>query len=206
MSAGLIEHNPALKKPILTMLATVARMPDEHRADIEEAAGQAWAAGFRQSPQAIVDVLVRNGAIEETVLVNGVPYEGTVADIQLDETVDETAEVESSLFITDEGYAILNEYASEHTLNALYTDRPQYAPIFDAALAACAQDGGCDRTALEAAINQALESHPHACAKDDEGRQRVYAQYFMDALEAAGGIEWQGTWRATQAGRAAGAA
>ena len=203
MGAGLIEHNPALKKPILVMLATVARMPDENRADIEQAAQQAWSDGFRQSPQAIVDVLVRNAAVEETVLVNGEPYAGTVEDIQLDRTVDEAAIVESSLYITDEGCAILDEYASEHTLNALYAERPQYTPVFDAALSACAQGEGCDRAALEDAINRTLESHPDARAKDDEGRQRVYAQYFMDALETAGGIEWHGSWQATQAGRAA---
>ena len=33
--------------------------------------------------------------------------------------------------------------------------------------------------------------------------KKVYPQYFLDALECAGGIAWDGAWRTTDAGRAA---
>lgn len=200
METGLIEHNPSLKRPILTMLDTVARMADEERSVIERAAAESWSSAFRQSPQAVCDVLVRNGAIEETLLVNGAPYEGSIEDVQLDENIDETAVVESSLCITDAGCAILEDYASEQTLRALYEQRPHYAPVFDAVIAACIENDGCDRAALEQVIEAALVSNPGVLAHGGEASQRVYPQYFMDALESAGGICWQGLWRATQSG------
>ena len=56
---------------------------------------------------------------------------------------------------------------------------------------------GTSRDALEAALSQLP-----ALAVDPETKQRsVYPQYFIDALESAGGIEWAGAWHTTQAGK-----
>lgn len=194
MAFDLIEHNPALKRPSLALLSLCAQRPDEERVAIEEAAAEIWDESYRQSPAAMVDILVRNGMLEEQMLVNGEPYEGTVEDIQLDPEVDEASVVESSLFITEEGCRLLDEYAARNTLNGLFANKPQYLPVFKAALAACSDSEGCDRTGLERAINAVLPE------SNGEGGRKVYAQYFIDALETAGGIEWSGVWRATEAG------
>ena len=57
----------------------------------------------------------------------------------------------------------------------------------------CAADAGATRQAVE----EAVEAQGNVMSP--EGK-RVYPQFFMDALETAGGIEWDGAWRATDAG------
>lgn len=194
MAVELIERNPALKKPSMMLLSLCFQEPDEERAALEEAAAKVWDGSFRQSPAAMVDILVRNGLIAEQMLLNGAPYEGTIEDMQLDPEVDEEFVVESSLSITDEGIRLLEEYAPRNTMARLFVEKPQYVPTFKATLEACRVEGGCGRVGLENAIDDTLPR------LEEEGGRTVYAQYFIDALESAGGIEWSGAWRTTDAG------
>lgn len=194
MASDLIERNPALKKPALALLSLCVRASDEERTAIEAAAEAIWDGAYRLSPAAMVDVLVRGGMLEEQMLLNGEPYEGSIDDMQLDPEVDEGSVVESTLFITDAGCRLLDEYAARNTLNDLFARKPHYLPVFKAAIGACADGAGCGRADLERAIDAVLPK------EDGEGGRRVYAQYFIDALETAGGIEWNGAWRATDAG------
>ena len=127
--------------------------------------------------------------------MDGEPYEGTLEDLQLDENVPDDTTAESRLAITDAGRALLDAYAPEHTLQALLAEKPRYRETFLAALRACASEPGASRADLE----RAIDAQPALSA---DGAQRVYPQYFIDALETAGGIAWTGAWRATDAGKA----
>ena len=89
MEHELIKHNPLLKKPALLMLALAETTAE--RTALEEAAAAAWAPNFSQSPAATIDILVRAGALEEQLLINGEPYEGTLEDVQFDEAVPDDA-------------------------------------------------------------------------------------------------------------------
>ncbi|WP_296013498.1 hypothetical protein [uncultured Adlercreutzia sp.] len=193
MEHELIKHNPLLKKPALLMLALVETTAE--RTALEEAAAAAWAPNFAQSPAATIDILVRAGALEEQLLINGEPYEGTLEDVQFDETVPDNASFENRVAVTETGRAIARAYDPKNLTADLLATRPAYAPVFRALIACCSAPDGATLPAMEAVV----EAQPEA-AVNAEGK-KVYPQYFIDALETAGAIEWNGAWRATEAGR-----
>lgn len=197
MATDLINENPLLKKPIRIVLAECEKAPAADRGEIEQAAWEQWDASFIQSPSVVVDALVRYGALLEQVLANGEPYDGTVDDMQLDASIEEDTVVESIITITERGESLLAAYEPSAMLRALFQERPHYADVFEAMLRACGDSCGCDRMALEAVINGFQQLAP----REETGQTAVYPQYFIDALESAGGIEWDGTWRVTDAGR-----
>lgn len=198
MAIDLIRHNPLMKKPLIAVLAVCAQNPGIGRAALDAEARSRFGAAFsRYAPLDMVDVLVRNGALAEEVLVDGRPYAGTLEDVSTDASVEEGAAVESRLSITAAGEELAGEYAAARQLEALFADRPAYAGIYRSMLAACCAPDGCTRAQLEAVI----DADPLLQEGSREGGQRIYPQYFIDALECAGGIAWDGAWRTTAEGR-----
>lgn len=187
----IIKHNPMLKKPVLTVLALAHDA--SCRTALELAALDRWSESFSQSPATVIDVLVRHGFLAQQAFVDGQPYAGTLEDMQLDESVPDDACAEELISLTGEGRALVAAYDPEATLAALYEDCPRHASIFDAVLAACAAEEGASREALEATIEG-------LAPKGADGK-KVYPQYFLDALETAGALVWDGSWRATDAAR-----
>ena len=145
-----------------------------------------------------VDILVRNGALAEQLLVDGAPYDGTLDSLQADEAVPDDAVAEARIAITDAGRTLLAAYAPEATLQALIQSKPCYRDVFAAVLAACDAEAGASRTDLERIVNAFPQLKPDPATQ----RTAVYPQYFIDALETAGGIAWNGSWRTTDAGKA----
>ena len=107
MTTDVIEHNPMLKKPLLAVLAVVAQQADESRTAVEERASATWDDAYQQSPATCVDILVRNDALIERLLVNGEPYDGTLDDLQLDPAVPDDAVAEARIAITETGRELL---------------------------------------------------------------------------------------------------
>lgn len=199
MASKLIDHNPMLKKPILTALPVCIEHDGASRAVVEDALGEAWSASFTQSPASVVDALVRTGYLTEQITVDGAPYAGTLEDAYMDDSVSLDADVDAVLTVTESGRALVDEYAPEATLAQLFSDRERYIPVFKSALRASSAAQGATREAIEGAIDAAVAER----GITGGGGQKIYAQYFIDALETAGGIEWDGTWYATSAGCAA---
>ena len=195
MGEDIIKHNPMLKEPILTVLALAEDAGD--RATLEATALQVWKPSFSQTPAAVIDTLVRHGLIAQQSYVNGEPYEGTLEDMQLDESVPDDAVAEVRLVVTEVGRALAAVYDPASTLASLFGERPRYADVFSAILDAASADEGASREAIEAIVE--------AAAPTAADGKKVYPQYFLDALECAGGIAWDGAWRTTDAGRAAAA-
>lgn len=193
MGEDIIKHNPMLKEPILTVLALAEEVGD--RATLETTALQAWKPFFSQAPAAVIDTLVLHGFLSQQAFVNGEPYEGTLEDMQLDESVPDDAVAEVRLAVTEAGRSLASSYDPASTLAALFGERPRYADVFSAILSACAAEAGATREAVEAIVE--------AAAPTAADGKKVYPQYFLDALECAGGIVWGGAWRTTDAGRAA---
>ncbi|MDO4291360.1 MAG: hypothetical protein Q4C41_09060 [Eggerthellaceae bacterium] len=209
VAIDLVEHNPMMKKPVAAMLSVLVELAPCDRRAAEDAARETWDAAFSYAPGTIVDALERAGAATEQLTVNGEPYAGTLEDIQLDESVPLDAQVEARLNVTPDGRALLASLDPAATLAALLDDKPHYAPVFMRMLSACAgaaakgadsadahaaSDAGATRAALEAAVETDGPVH------SPQG-ERVYPQFFIDALETAGGIAWQGSWVITEAGR-----
>lgn len=198
MPIDLIEHNPLLKRPLLEVLALTEQMPTAIRAEIEDAAHAIDADSFtRQTPATIVDILIRNAALEERVFVNDAPYEGSLQDVQTDAAVADDAHVDQFLAITETGRELLDEYGGDKKLRELLAAKPHHAEVYQTMLNACATGNGCTRAELE----RAIEAMPHLAPNPATGIQSIYPQYFIDSLETAGGIAWQGSWHTTDTGR-----
>lgn len=199
MSSELIDHNPMLKKPILLTLSICADLDGASRLLIEERAGESWEASFTHAPASVIDALIRSEYVTEQITVDGVAYNGTLEEAYRDDGVPDDAEVDALLGITESGKAVIASYAPEKTLAELIDSRPAYVTVFNAVLSACDSSDGASRDALEAVIDATISGNAISAA--DGGK--IYPQYFLDALETAGGISWNGAWRTTEAGRAA---
>lgn len=198
MATNVIEHNPMLKKPLLAILAISAQLGDESRSAVEVSALETWDSSYQQDPAVCVNILIRAGALTERLFVDGDLYDGTLDDLQADESVPEDAHAESRIALTDTGRTLLEAYAPEATLRSLIQNKPAYRDVFAAVLNACSTDKGASRAQLEEVINTFPQLQPDPATQ----RTRVYPQYFIDALETAGGIAWDGSWRTTDAGKA----
>lgn len=196
----LIHDNPNFKDPALAILGQFADGSSKRRPEVEEVAQGLWKPAFRQTPAVTIDALVRKHALIEQVFVNGEPYAGTLEDAMLDESLPDEADAFTALTMTERGHELFEAYQPSSLLCGLVDDHPQYREVYAAALWACANDEGCSRADLEAEIRR----FPALSPDPDSGQTKVYPQYFIDALESAGGIEWKdGTWHATAAGRQA---
>lgn len=199
MSVEIIEHNPSFKKPAMALLEVCKRVDIATRADAEVEAAKQWDAEWRQNPASIMEVLVGAKAIHEEITVDGDPYDGTLEDIQLDLSVDEDADVVSHIEMTTLGEQILSDYAPQNTLATLLEDKPEYAEVFQTVLATCDAKDGCLLPTLEDALTALPQLQP-----DPKTHQtKIYPQYFIDALETAGAIVWDGSWKLTETGREA---
>jgi hypothetical protein len=194
MEHDLIVDNPHLKKPTLAVLGLFEGDEPLRRNDVEARAAEGWEASFAHNPTVVVDILVRTRALAEQTYVNGEPYPGTLEDVQTDENVPDDAEAWTSLSITEKGRDLLERHTPANALYALFDEKPEHADVFRAVLWACDTDEGCPRAELEKQIDEV--------AGPQDPRAKVYPQYFIDALETAGGIAWDGAWKTTPAGRA----
>lgn len=197
MTSTLIEHNPLLKRPLLTLLSLSERYPEHDRTELEDRAAQEQGGSFtRQTPTTIIDILLRNEALRETVYVDGVAYEGKAHDLQTDLEVDEDAVITRSITLTETGKELLDEYTGDTQLRALFRKKPEHVEVYIAMLERCVNEG-CGRSDLE----QVIDALPALQPDRYTGEKKIYPQYFIDSLETAGGISWQGSWHTTAEGR-----
>lgn len=197
MAINIIEHNPMLKKPLLALLTAAEPHAYVNRLELEARALETWSNQYTQSPSVSIDILVRNEALIEQIIVDGGPYNGTLEDLQLDDNVTEDAVIESRISITDEGRALITAYAPATTLQALITNKPHYHNVFETILHACNVEAGCSCADLE----QTLSTMPQLQPNPSTQQTAVYPQYFIDALESAGGIFWNNSWHTTDTGK-----
>jgi hypothetical protein len=199
MPNELLEHNPLLRQPLLLVLAACLEQESTCRQEIEASVIDRNPGAFhRQAPATVVNILVRNGMIEEQLVINQDSYGGSLAEAQTDEHLDDDAQIEQRIFVTNKGRQILDEYSPDIRLRALLDSRPEYSRVFCKILTLCADNSkGQSRADLE----QELMKDP-LLQPDSFGASAIYPQYFLDALESAGGIVWRDSWFTTKAGKA----
>lgn len=194
----ILEDNPAYRFLYAGLLDACT---DE--CALEEAL--AWCASHRTSQSqilsdaALVDAMVRCGALERRVLVDGALYEGSLEALQDDETVPESAEVTVRLQTTAEGLEAARVQNELRSLERLIAEAPQREAGFRAVLAWCADDPGKTTRQLQELLKEAnlLET------EEARGIDGLHASYFTGALEAVGALAWNGkAWIATERGRA----
>lgn len=147
------------------------------------------------SAAAMVDVMVRCGALEQRILVDGEPYEGSLEELQADETLPEDACVSVYVQATGDGLAAAAVQDEERSLDRLLEEHPRRAAAFSAVLKACADAQGCTTRQLQELLKGAdlLET------EEARGIDGLHASYFTGALEAVGALAWNGkAWIVTE--------
>ena len=103
------------------------------------------------------------------------------------------AEVPTRFVTTEAGLARLAEAGDLGVFEKILAEEPRYEHVYRILLDVCANEGGATAKQLDDAV-----------IDDPELQEpRMYASYFYDRLDAAGLIEWTGSWTATALGRTA---
>ncbi len=147
------------------------------------------------SPSTFCSLLERAGAIEK-VDETGQSLEDFEQEpqmIEVDGTTYWVVAPPPCVFwkLTDAGLAQLEGHKPFEAIQACFDDEPLYADIFKTILELCGQKGG---TTVKA-IGDAVEDEPAA------QEPRRYAMYFIDKLERAGALDWNGAWTTTEEGK-----
>lgn len=189
----LIKREPAKRELYLAAL-DVAGQADEDapaiRFNIEEhMAAIPQAATMLQSMGTLIDALVREGLLDETL-----------PEPEFDpDTEEELVDMARATYaLTDKGAAVCEQLRPASRLAQLFSDEPEYAEGFKRLLRFC--DGEL-RTKRQidnelAAVCAAAPRSRHVSAAG------VYPSYFTDCLQAAGGLVWKDGWTTTEEGTA----
>ena len=153
-----------------------------------------------QSAASILETLVRNAGLEMSITVDGEPYEGTMRDLQADESIAADAQVTQTYHATEAGRAVLQATSPQSRIQALIEQNADFTLGFHIVLERSDTPDGVSTRDLQAALREA-----GALPKDTfTGMETVHASYFTGALENAGALEWKGgRWHTTDAGREA---
>lgn len=191
---ALFGQMPTLQKMLFDILA-LCKAPtptEEAEANIEEMRRRHHCV---YTPAVLLDLLERAGAVAKTdpqgaplaeseqeplkVVVDGAEYWRVAPAPQVSWTA------------TPAGAAHLAGYRPMELICGCYEAEPQYAEVFDAALRICARDGGASIKQVDDAVgDEPVLQKP-----------RRFAMYFVDKLERAGAVEWDGAWKITAPGR-----
>lgn len=151
-----------------------------------------------QSGQAILATLIRRGGIERTIIVDGEPYEGTLQDLQADETLGDDIEIEFFVEATDAGIDSAMAYRDSKSLENLFVQLPEHRDGFIEAIKACSASQGAATDDVQQALIQAGIIQPGIASA-----QVIHASYFTSKLERYGALVWEGKrWHATEKGLA----
>ena len=193
----VLDGNPAYRE---LYLALVDYCTDQHT--LEEA--QAFCETQRTSPMqvlssaALVDVMTRAGALELTIFVDGVPYEGALADLQADETIPEDVSVVQLIHSTPAGCAAASAVAEERSFARLSAACPEREEAFRRVVEWCVKSDGATTRRLQELLKEADLLETEAA----RGIDGLHASYFTGVLEAVGALAWNGkAWIATDKGR-----
>lgn len=147
------------------------------------------------APATFCDLLDRAGALSQTN-EEGVPLKDIEREPEM-VTVDGeefwTVAPPPELFwtLTDEGRAYFEAYQPLEQIRTLIADEPHYAHLFHHVLHQAAADGGVTVGQLDDFV----------LADPAAKSPKRYAMYFVDKLERAGAVDWEGSWVITAAGR-----
>lgn len=193
------ENSPAYR-PLYVAIVDYCREEREENDVVSHVSSLKRSASQIRSAGSLVESLVEVGFLERTILVDGVPYEGSMKDLQFDDEVPEDADVavfDRSTDIALQACETLQEAYSVATLSAAH---PERRPAFRLVLAACEADGGKTTKELEELLTEA-----NALENDERtGLPHVYPSYFTSELERVGALDWNGrSWVTSSQGSAA---
>ena len=100
-----------------------------------------------------------------------------------------------TLRVTETGAAVVRLLDPVKRVTSYATSRPERAPLYRKLLEFCL----VPRTLEE--IKGLLDGDPALAPTEHSGRQALHASYFIDRMNESGGLQWDGGWVTTSAGR-----
>lgn len=182
----LLVRNPAYA-PLYTAVLAYCTQERAYEDALAHADASRTSSYQIQSAAAVLETLQRRGALAVTVLVDGEPYEGTLHDLQADDSVPPDATIEQVVATTPQGAALLEAHSSCRLLDALFEQQPGFVGGFKAVLAMCEGEGKTTRE-----IQEDLRALGELPCDPRTGVEQVHASFFTGALEHAGALEWKG--------------
>lgn len=183
----LIRREPAKRDLFLAALAVCERQETQRFALEERMGAIPQATTMFQSLGTLVDALVREGLLAETL-----------SEPEFDpDTEEERVDMARATYtITEKGAEVLHRLSPQARLAALFANEPENAAGFIALLRFCNEE---KRT--KAQIDEKLMP---LCASAGQKRHvsgvGLYPSYFTDCLQSAGGLVWSNGWTATEEG------
>lgn len=195
-----LNQNPALLTPSLTIIAACDEGRCEQSAlmrDVETSLAAHGALPI-QPISSIIDMLARADALETTIEVDGIPYEGTLADLVDDETVTEESEVLTYAEATEVGRRVAARQNPSNRVANLLLEKPEFQDAFIRTLELCDCAQGLKAKQLESALD--AEGYLY---RDSRNLPTVYPSMYANYLRDAGALRWDHAWITTPTGRAA---
>lgn len=192
-----IERNPSYQSLILQGLELVQTYP--MRDVLAQELVPFKKKNCLQTPQQILTLMVKYGALNEALLVDGEPYEGTIQSFQEDETIPEDADIAYELSLTELGRKAKREFGPAAKIAKLLEEDAESAPIYQKLLAFLHVEGGRPKSEIEEMLladDDAVKRNPKTHIPT------IYPVYYTTALEDAGALYWNGVWNLTEAGKA----
>ncbi|MEC4271926.1 hypothetical protein VJ923_01965 [Adlercreutzia sp. R25] len=194
----VIEGNPAYRELYCSLVAFCAkeRTVEEAQSFCEE---RRISKAQILSGAAMVDAMVRAGALARRTFVDGDLYEGALEELQADEAIPEDAQIAVFVQATEAGAEAASAVSDERSFERLAQAHPSREDAFRAVLGWCAEEQGKTTRQLQELLkgNDLLETE---AARGIDG---LHASYFTGSLESVGALAWNGkAWIATEKGRA----
>ena len=152
-----------------------------------------------QEPFALVRQLVTCGGLARAAYdENGVLLDGTLKAELVDQGLDDDAiaalATRHAVATTPAGLAAVTLLDPAYRIAACANAVPERRDIFVRLLEHCRKPRSLD------SVKQLLDGHPALEPSTRSGGQRLHAAYFIDRLDEAGGLVWDGAWVTTEAG------
>ena len=152
-----------------------------------------------QPISSVIEMLVRHGALAETLEIDGTPYAGSIEDAYADVSIPDEAESLIYEQTTDVGAIVIRALAPQSRAAALFESEPDCIEGFLATLEACDTQAGISTKALELVLDERGLLLRDAAT----GIPTVYPSMFANMLKDAGCLEWNHAWITTETGREA---
>ena len=196
-----IKGDPASLEAVRALLSACSSTRKEASELIKAVEGRLASAGALpvQPISSVVELLVKHGALAETLEIDGAPYEGTIEDAFEDESISDESQSLIYVETTDAGRIAARALEPRSRAAALFEEEPDLIEGFLVVLSECDTRNGRSTKELEAALDER-----GLLLRDARTNvPTVYGSMFANMLKDAGCLEWRHTWITTDVGREA---
>lgn len=195
-----LDDNPALRVPATALLDACAGGRREEIGLLAEVGDALKASGDLpvQPLSAVVALLVRAGALSESLEIDGEPYAGTLEDAFGDESIPDGAEALIFESITEAGKAARANLDPARRTAALFDERPEHRAAFIRTLELCDVPGGLPTRELQ----EGLDADGLLHRDERTNIPHIYPSLYANLLKDVGCLAWDHAWVTTDLGRA----